>query len=275
MGCDTLNLRHDAHFETLIYKDVFWVPVNILGNSRYSNEELKELSELVSEEKRVVVNTLYEAIQFYQAGGFVITEDNQFVRDKGIEWEFHKPGFYAVQTNNICCTSSANWLSYIIEGKYEDHGFITIYKNTMNTHVLNYIKHEGFIYIIDMYGHAEKFVDMISPETGVINDFRKSKIITGICFKTKSFESFTNFYAKFMYLSMPEHLFFQHKTNFIYSCALVEGEDINTVFWSDNLDIKLIPHKQKVSSVTYKFVSPPEISLPGMNKFNIIQIGDE
>ena len=38
---DTHNLRHSAHFCVPIFSGIKWVPVNVLGNTRYTAEQVK------------------------------------------------------------------------------------------------------------------------------------------------------------------------------------------------------------------------------------------
>lgn len=45
-------MRADADFNLKIIKDLYWVPVNVLGRSRYSNNEMKKIISLTPKEKK-------------------------------------------------------------------------------------------------------------------------------------------------------------------------------------------------------------------------------
>ena len=60
---DCMNLRDEADFEVPICKNVFWVPVNVLGRTRYTNEEIEQMLSLTPDQKMKNVKSLYEAVQ--------------------------------------------------------------------------------------------------------------------------------------------------------------------------------------------------------------------
>ena len=90
------------------------------------------------------------ALQLYQISDFRAADDNVRIPESGINWEHHKPGYYAVLTNEGCCATDSNWLNYILRGDYEEVGYMATSQRDGGGHIFNYIKHEGFYYFIDL-----------------------------------------------------------------------------------------------------------------------------
>ena len=53
MSRDIGQYSNNIKFETEVYNGVYWIPINTLGASRYSNEEMAEISKMSMEEKKV------------------------------------------------------------------------------------------------------------------------------------------------------------------------------------------------------------------------------
>ncbi|WP_251615539.1 hypothetical protein V1225_09365 [Emergencia sp. JLR.KK010] len=212
MTKDTVNLRENAAFYTKIYPGVYWIPVNTLGKSRLTNEDIEKLKNKSPEIKREKIKNLYELIQLLQIGGFEVVDDNIYEQHNGLQWEKHRTGYDAVRLNQGCCASVASFGNYILEGKYEEVGLVGISSLSGNGHVVNYIMHHSCIYIIDLFAMTNKFVSEICVETGFKRDYIKTSIPTSILMKVDSFEDFANFFSKFMYLRSKEYLFFQHSS---------------------------------------------------------------
>lgn len=161
-GKDLSMLRYDADFEEEVYQNSFWVPARALGESSYTNAEIAAMLHGTPQQKQEEIDTLYEAIQLYQIGNFYSSDDNiNMIDGNGVSWEHHKPGFDAVRTNTGCCASSANWLSYILAGDYDEVGYIA-YFTPDGGHIFNYIKDQGFYYVVDMTHYRTDW-----PETPV------------------------------------------------------------------------------------------------------------
>ena len=116
---DLVTLRYDADYEAEVYPGVCWVPARALGDSRYSIAQIAQIVQNSLENKQTAVSTLYEALQLYQAGGFISADDNIRMEENSINWEHHKPGYYAVLSNCGCCATDSNRLHYILDGRVE------------------------------------------------------------------------------------------------------------------------------------------------------------
>lgn len=140
LAYDSQNLRRGAAFEVPAADDVWWVPAVILGDTRYTNAEIAAMAAESPEEKQRKLATLYEAVQMFQISGFAEADDNVRIRENGVNWEHHKPGFHAVRTNEGCCASHANWLNYILRDDYDEVGFLAWSQTDGSGHIINYIR---------------------------------------------------------------------------------------------------------------------------------------
>jgi hypothetical protein len=186
---DTINLRIEADYEIEVADDVYWVPVNQLGGSRLTNYDISKLITLTPGQKQSKINTLYEAIQLYQASNFRGVFDNYMTEI----WNFHKPGHHAVRTNEGCCASNSNWLSYFLYTKYEQMGFIHYSQSNGSGHIMNYIFHNGWYYFIDMMMYRTDSLPFAGKETGTINGYKDKELISGNLHKSKMPISYVNY----------------------------------------------------------------------------------
>ena len=195
---DTINLRHNAAYETQIYKNVYWVPVNVLGKTRYTNDEMAhEIRKYTVEQIRDLKFSVYEAIQYFQlVMRFQETNDIVFYKHMGHNWQLHKSGRYAYETNCGCCASSAAWLNYVIEKTYPDRGYFHFIRQNGSGHVLNYIKDNGNFYIIDMSTQTYENAKYVPVENGNMKQYIASQLYSGICYKTTSLLDFVKYHRK-------------------------------------------------------------------------------
>lgn len=214
-GRDLQTLRYDADFAVEVYPGVEWVPARALGDSRYTNAQISAMLRDTPEQKQAEISTLYEAMQLYQIGNFYSSDDNITVSEGGLDWEHHKPGYDAVRTNTGCCASSSDWLNYILAGDYEEVGFLAYFKLYGNGHVFNYIRQNGFYYIVDMTHYRTDWMET-PVENGQIQAHDRSDRILGSIHRVKDLQSFVNFLEEastddsrpdFIYQYMAENVF--------------------------------------------------------------------
>ena len=226
-GKDLVTLRHDASFEVELYPGVFWVPANSLGLSRYSNADIHGMLSASPEEKQQNISILYEALQLFQIGNFLPSSDNVRIFENGIDWEHHKPGYHAVRTNTGCCATVSNWLRYILDGDYEDVGFLATSERNGSGHVYNYILQDGWYYFIDLTHYCAYDPSMTAEETGKLSSYRNSDIILGNIHKTKDVQSYVD-YMQQSSSNFPGLIFMYSAENVlaIDSLRLEDGIDI-------------------------------------------------
>lgn len=208
------NLRKNADFRTKLYNGVYWVPINTLGYSQYTPEDIKIIANYESSLKKHYITNLFEAIQLLQIGNFQIIDDNYYIIKNNQKWECHKTGEEAFKNNCGCCASIASWLCFVLKYRYEKVGLISVSSLSGNGHVLNYIIHNKKLYIIDVFSMTNKFVNQICPETGLLSDYRKTKLPTSCLFEVADFNSFANFFSKYMFFRSSEYMFFIHNTDY-------------------------------------------------------------
>ena len=193
-GMDLATLRYDADYEVEVSPGIYWVPARALGASRYTNADIFRLVQDSPEHKRDAISTLYEALQLYQVGGFLSADDNLRIIENGIDWEHHKPGYYAVLTNCGCCATDSNWLHYILDGDYDEIGYLATSQRDGSGHVFNYILQDGWYYLIDLT-HYRAEADWISTavEDGSMDRYYNSDFILGNIHKTTSLEAYADY----------------------------------------------------------------------------------
>ena len=193
-GKDLKTLRHEASFEVEVADGVFWVPAATLGTSRYTNAEIHAMLTATPEEKQASIATLYEALQLYQVGNFTPSDDNRRQFENGINWEHHKPGYHAVRTNTGCCATDTNWLRYILDGDYEEVGFLATSQPDGSGHVYNYILQDGWYYFVDLtHYHASGSPMDSAVENGDLAAYRATDFVLGNIHKAGTFEDYVNY----------------------------------------------------------------------------------
>ena len=238
---DSHNLRYEANYEVEVANGVWWVPVNTLGSSRYTNREIAGMVEHTPEEKQEEISTLYEALQLFQISNFAEGDDNVRIMENKINWEHHKPGYDAVRTNNGCCATDSNWLNYILSGDYEQVGFMAYSQPDGSGHIFNYLYMDGYYYFIDLTHYRTDFSDAAAPETGNLSDYRNSDFVAGNLHKAKDPESYVK-YCVDSYNNPPARFFLYTAEN----CLPVDGVNTDgqmTITYPEGVDIKVMDGK--------------------------------
>lgn len=191
---DTGVYSNSIQFETEVYPNVYWVPLNTLGKSRYTNEDMKSIAVLSPEEKRNRINTLFEAVQLFQISDFQGTFDsvNHWI-DETTLWQIHKSPIDAVISNNGCCATDTNWLAYILSGKYQSICSFCYANDDGNGHITNCIKQNDWFYFIDMMMCRNDSQVHLCRESGVLEELMDSEW-AGFLYKCKKPVDFCQFY---------------------------------------------------------------------------------
>ena len=191
-GKDLSLLRHDAAYSIEVFNGVFWVPAVSLGDSRYTNAEIAAMLNDSPEEKQAKIGTLYEALQLYQIGDFRSADDNVRISENGIDWEYHTPGRNAVINNCGCCATDSAWLRYLLDGDYDEIGYITTSQRDGSGHVYNYIQNDGWYYIIDLTHYRNDWIATIE-ENGDMDAYSRSDRVLGNIHRTQDLSSFVDY----------------------------------------------------------------------------------
>lgn len=171
---DIGRYSNSVQFETEVYDGVYWVPLNTLGTSRYSNKEMLEISKMPLERKRECIDNLYEAVQLFQISQFQWSMDNKEYSIDDIHWNSYKSPEEAVLSNEGHCATDTNWLAYFIHDKYDSVGSLCYtgevwngrYGQRITTDIITYIKFENEYYFIDMRMCRKDSQDELCKENG-------------------------------------------------------------------------------------------------------------
>ena len=191
-GKDLALLRHGVDYAVETFDGVFWVPAVSLGESRYTNAEIAAMLSLSPEEKQEKIGTLYEALQLYQIGDFRSADDNVRVRENGIDWEYHTPGRNAVINNCGCCATDSAWLRYLLDGDYDELGYISTSQRDGSGHIYNYIRDGEWYYIIDLTHYRNDWIATIE-ENSDLDAYMRSDRVLGNIHRTKELARFVNY----------------------------------------------------------------------------------
>lgn len=231
-GKDLKTLRYEADFRVEVSPGVYWVPAASLGGSRYSNSEIHGMLSASPEEKQERVSTLYEALQLYQVGNFTPSDDNVRIFENGINWEHHKPGYHAVRTNTGCCATDSNWLRYILDGDYEEVGFIATSQPDGSGHVYNYILHEGWYYIIDLtHYHASGSPIDTAVEDGDLAGYNATDFVLGNIHKVQDINDYVLYVQQTFH--EPPGLMLQYTAENVLAVDSLRGDSGVQIVYED------------------------------------------
>ena len=165
---ELFDLSHTAARPLLEKTEYPWQALAGIGDF------ILELGKTLSpEEKQAKISTLYEALQLYKIGHFYAGDDNVHYLENGINWEHHQPGYHAVRTNTGCCAANSDWLRYILDGDYDEVGFISTSQREGGGHVFNFIQQDGWYYFLDLtYLYLGRTT--AADETGLTGDYYTS-----------------------------------------------------------------------------------------------------
>ncbi len=255
-GRDLETLRYDAAFELEVAPGVKWVPARTLGDSRYTNAEVYSMLKTSPEDKQNAVSTLYEALQFYQVGGFYSSDDNVRINENGVNWEHHKPGYDAVRTNTGCCATDSNWLNYILRGDYDEIGYIATSQRDGSGHIYNYLKQEGFYYFIDLTHYRTDWV-ATAVESGDLNDYYSSDFVLGNIHKTASVQAFVDYVQSAF--GDPPGLMFQYTAENCLAIDSVRNGQRITITYEDAPGVHVSTiFDDPADALDHAFVTPPQ-----------------
>ncbi len=251
---NTYNLRHGSDFEVEVSDGVFWVPSAVLGKSKYNHDDLKNIVKNTPKEKQGKISNLYEAIQLFQVSNFKSADDNRRIREGDINWEHHKPGYHAVRTNEGCCATSSNWLNYILKDDYDEIGFLAFSQSNGGGHVLNYIRENGYYYLIDLT-HYRVDNKNTSPETGILSDYNNSDFVLGNIHRVKDIEKYVEYFIKNS--NDPPKIFFAYTAENVLPIDSVNENGVIWITYPEGHDIKII-YDDPNDNVSFSVAEPPK-----------------
>ncbi len=184
---------NSIEFQVEVAPGVYWVPLNTLGKSNYTKEEMKYVAQLSPDEKRSKIHNLYEAVQLFQVSNFQGTFDNvNHWIDENTLWQIHKNPEDAVYSNNGCCATDTNWLAYFLSGKYQSICSFCSANEDGNGHITSCIQQDDWFYFIDMMMCRNDSQAYLCQEDGTVENLLNSEI-SGFLYKCKDPIDFCRF----------------------------------------------------------------------------------
>lgn len=256
-GLDLDTLRYSADYCVNVASGVYWVPASSLGGSSYTNAEIQTMLTATPEEKQAKIDTLYEALQLYQIGNFSASDDNIRISDNGIDWEFHKPGYDAVRTNTGCCATDSNWLRYILDGDYEEVGYMATSQRDGGGHIYNYIKMDGWYYFIDLTHYRTDWV-ATAVETGELQDYWNSDRVLGNIHKVRDVQDYVN-YVQSAFTDPPGLMFFYTAENCLTLDSVRSARGVTITYETvSGIDVKVV-FDDPNDTLYYQFIASPKV----------------
>lgn len=152
---------HDPDAAAILYERDFGhiVPENIgayqisqmLGGVTLSAEEARALVNASPETVRVAVHTAGDVLMYMLAAQITDCGGDRTMQVDGNVWHYNLNAREVMEQHQANCGASANLARYLLDGDYDEVGFIlhAYYAGNGGGHVYNYIIHEGKTYIVD------------------------------------------------------------------------------------------------------------------------------
>lgn len=262
MGYDVGNYRHDASFQYEVYPGVTQVPVNTLGKSRYTNEQMKEFLCLTAEEKRRRIGNLYEAIQLFQISNFEGTLDNRDYYLGEVHWQTHTSPANAVISNKGCCATDTNWLSYFLKDQYDSIGSFCFGNPDQNGHITTYIQHHSQYYFIDMM-MCRKDSQEFSDSEDIPPSQREKKGWEGYLYCCKDLIQMCRFYRdRFQALgrSVP-YCFYMREADHVTATGVSKDKNGIVTFYAPECDHPKLLYLDHTLGHRFSIVPLPDFSM--------------
>ncbi len=160
-----------------------------LGGTTLTPEEAYALLDMEPEQVKKRVKTAADVLMLMLAGQYGDCHGDRNVTIDGQEWHYNLNAFQVMQTRTTNCGSAANLANYLLEGDYEEIGFIlhAYYIGNGGGHVYNYFKYQGKYYIVDfswyMFANYQPENDFPVMELDRLEDYgsRIPELYGGVC----------------------------------------------------------------------------------------------
>ena len=160
-----------------------------LGGATLTPEEAYALLDMEPEQVKERVKTAADVLMLMLAGQYGDCQGDRTKVIDGQEWHYNLNAFQVMQTRTTNCGSAANLANYLLEGDYEEIGFIlhAYYIGEGGGHVYNYFKYQGKYYIVDfswyMFANYQPDNDFPVMELDRLEDYgdRIPELYGGVC----------------------------------------------------------------------------------------------
>lgn len=160
-----------------------------LGGTTMSAEEAYALLDMTPEEVKDRVHTAGDLLMYMLAAKIGDNGGDRCIDIDGKQWHYNMNAFEVMQTHLGNCGSMANLANYLLEGDYDEIGFIehAYYIGNGGGHVYNYILYEGSYYIVDfswyIFANYEPSNDFPVKKFSSLEDYGKDidSLYGGVC----------------------------------------------------------------------------------------------
>ena len=142
---------------------------NYLGGATLTPEEAKSLVDAQPEVVKERVRTAADLLMYMIAANIQASEGCYHDEWDGNIWHTNMNARQVMQSKLAVCGSCANLANYILEGDYDEVGFMdhALFPGDGGSHVYNYVFHDGKYYILDfssyMFSNYDSVYDQSIP----------------------------------------------------------------------------------------------------------------
>ena len=162
---------------------------NMLGGTTLTPEEAYELLDMEPEQVKERVRTAADVLMYMLAAKIGDCGGDRCKVIGGKEWHYNLNAFEVMEQRLANCGASANLANYLLEGDYEEIGFIlhAYYIGDGGGHVYNYFLYEGSYYIVDfswyIFGNYRPENDFPVMKLDRLEDYGKRipELYGGVC----------------------------------------------------------------------------------------------
>lgn len=124
---------------------------SMLGGITLSVEDAYALADEDPEVIKDKVKTAGDVLMYMMAAHFRPRDGSEAITVDGHTWNYNWSAEENIKDHSINCGGGANMVTYLLEGDYEEVGFIMLsyYPGMGGGHVYNYFKYQGEYYIVD------------------------------------------------------------------------------------------------------------------------------
>ena len=161
----------------------------MLGGTTLTPAEAYELLDMEPEQVKERVKTAADVLMYMLAAKIGDCGGDRCKMIGGKEWHYNLNAFEVMEQRLANCGASANLANYLLEGDYEEIGFIlhAYYIGDGGGHVYNYIRYEGSYYIVDfswyIFGNYRPENDFPVMRLDRLEDYGKRipELYGGVC----------------------------------------------------------------------------------------------
>ena len=161
----------------------------MLSGTTLTPAEAYELLDMEPEQVKERVKTAADVLMYMLAAKIGDCGGDRCKMIGGKEWHYNLNAFEVMEQRLANCGASANLANYLLEGDYEEIGFIlhAYYIGDGGGHVYNYIRYEGSYYIVDfswyIFGNYRPENDFPVMKLDRLEDYGKRipELYGGVC----------------------------------------------------------------------------------------------